>query len=360
MLNQTQLIELAKALAKADRSAPIAYSANGENYSYRDLNETFRQELNEYAKTYQSFRENKNLIFSVIEEAIDVQLPVVLQHNYEQFAEVKPFNQGDHPLFRRKINSKARAKQFITRAGLSGRYEVFKLAKTAESFEVPTSAIGGAAQIGLEEFLDGRVDFSELIDIVIEGIDELVFEEIGKALEQGIAQLPASNKVAIAGFDEAAFDELLVKASAYGTPQIYCTYEFAIRMIPQEAWRYSEDMKNELYHTGRLAMYKGHTVIIIPQGFKDESLTTKVIDPGYCWIIPSGAEVKPVKVALEGELLTREVENHDWSRDIQVYKKVGVACLMDNRVLSYTDTALQGQLTTWSLEDTVQNVVTSA
>ena len=81
------------------------------------------------------------------------------------------------------------------------------------------------------------------------------------------------------------------------------------------------------------------------------------MDPGYCWIIPSGANFKPVKVALEGGTLMREVENEDWSKDIQVYKKVGVACIMDNNILCYIDTSLLGQLTTWSLEHTVKNVV---
>ena len=71
---------------------------------------------------------------------------------YAQFAETKVFAQGDKPSFRRKVNSRMRAKQFITRVGLAGRYEVFKLGGW-ETFEVPTSAIGGAAQIGLEEFL---------------------------------------------------------------------------------------------------------------------------------------------------------------------------------------------------------------
>ena len=33
-------------------------------------------------------------------------------------------------------------------------------------------------------------------------------------------------------------------------------------MIPQEAWRYTDAMKDELNRTGRLAMYKGKNIII--------------------------------------------------------------------------------------------------
>ena len=69
--------------------------------------------------------------------------------------------------------AKRRAKQFVTKVGLAGIYEVFKL--DGKSYEVPTSAFGGAAQIGFEEFLDGRVDFADVLEIVMEGLDECVY-----------------------------------------------------------------------------------------------------------------------------------------------------------------------------------------
>lgn len=357
MLDKTNLVALAKAVAKADKSAVTAYSFNGENYSYEALNETLRNELNEIAGTPQLYRENKNVIFALIEEVMDDVLPKTVEHAYEAFAEVKQFAQGDKPIFRRKMSSKNRAKQFITRAGLAGVYEVFKLAKSQESFEVRTSAMAGAAQIGFEEFLDGRVDFAELQSIVMEGMNDLIYEEIGKALDAAVGQLPAINRVSANGFDEAAFDKLVMIGEAYGPVTIYCTSEFAVKMIPQEAWRYTEAMKDELYRTGRLAGYKGHNVVILPQGFTDETLSTKLINPGKCWIIPSGADVKPIKVAFEGGTLVDERQNADWSRDVQVYKKVGVVAMMTNDICCYTDTTLDGQMTSWNLRDSVQNIV---
>ena len=350
MLDKNNLLALMKTVAKADVSAPTSYSFNGENFSYEALNETLRRELNEYAGDYASYRENKNMIFSLIEETLDEILPKKVMKQYEAFAEVKTFAQGDKPIFRRKLTSNKRAKQFITRVGLAGRYEVFKLGKNEESFEVQTSAIGGAAQIGFEEFLDGRVDFAEVTRIIMEGMDDLIYEEIGAALKSSINQLPPVNRVAADGFDEEAFDMLLTIASAYGEPTIYCTYEFAVKLVPTEAWRYTEAMKTELWNTGRLATYKGRKVIILDQGFVDETNTEKVIDPGYCWIIPTGANTKPVKIAFEGNTLVAERENNwDWSREIQVYKKVGVVCMMTNDICVYKDTSLAGHMKDWHL-----------
>ena len=358
MLDRENLVQLMKTVAKANPAAPTAYSYKGESLSYDALNETLRKELNEYAGTYSLYRENKNLIFSIIEETLDDILPKKVIEQYDQFAEVKTFAQGDKPLFRRKLNTRNRAKQFITRVGLAGIYEVFKLGKAEEAFEVRTSAIGGAAQIGFEEFLDGRVDFAEVTQIMMEGMDELIYKEVAAALKASINQLPPANRAAVAGFDEATFDRLITIAAAYGEPTIYCTYEFAVNMIPKEAWRYTEAMKNELWNTGRLASYKGKRVVILEQGFEDETNTTKVIDPGYAWIIPTGADGKPVKIAFEGNTIVDEYTNADRSREIQVYKKVGVVCMLANNICAYVDTSLMGKMDTWSLDGVTGKVYT--
>lgn len=359
MLDRKNLVSLMKTVAKADPSAPTAYSFNGQSLSYEAMNQTLRNELNELAGTYSLYRENKNLIFSMIEETLDEVLPKKVIQQYDQFAEVKTFAQGDKPIFRRPLANRNRAKQFITRVGLAGMYEVFKLGPTeAESFEVRTSAIGGAAQIGFEEFLDGRVDFAEVTKIIMDGMDELIYKEIASALKASINQLPPANRVAANGFDEAAMDRLITIAAAYGTPTIYCTYEFAVRMIPQEAWRYTEAMKTELWNTGRLANYKGTKVIILEQGFEDETNTRKCIDPGYAWVIPTGADGKPVKVAFEGGTIVDEFNNYDRSREIQVYKKVGVTCILANNICAYCDTSLLGKMSTWDLDGVTGKVAT--
>ena len=360
MLDRTNLVALMKQVAKADPSAPVSYSFEGKNLTYEAMNETLRKELNELAGTYSLFRENKNLIYSMIEETLDEILPKKITQRYDQYAEVKTFAQGDKPVFRRPLNNtRQRAKQFITRVGLAGIYEVFKLGPSeSESFEVRTSAIGGAAQIGFEEFLDGRVDFAEVTRIVMEGMDELISKEVAAALKASVNQLPPANRVACAGFDEAAMDRLIMIAAAYGTPTIYCTYEFAVRMIPQEAWRYTEAMKTELWNTGRLAQYKGTKVVILQQSFDDETNTRKVIDPGYAWVIPTGADGKPVKIAFEGGTIVDDYVGYDRSREIQVYKKVGVVCMLANNICAYVDTSLLGKMATWELDGITGKVAT--
>ena len=342
MLERNELLKLMKATAKADRSNPVAYSFNGESLSYEALNETLRKELNELAGTFALYRENKNTIFSLIEETMDDILPKKVEEEYGKFAEVKTIAQGNSTIFWRK-HDRQRAKQFITKVGLAGIYEVFKLGKDTP-IEVQTSAIGGAAQIGLEEFLDGRADFAEVTRIVVEGIDELIYWEIGAALKEGLTQLPALNTVEVNGFDQQAFDRLLAISSAYGTPTIYCTEEFAATILPENDngtyVRWSDGMKDTIWNNGRFASYRNHVINILPQGFTDATHTTKVIDPGFCYILPGA--VKPVKVVMEGSTIVDEYVNKDRSREIQVYKKVGVGVVMTPDICVYKNTELAG------------------
>ena len=342
MLERNELVKLMKATAKADRSNPVAYSFNGENLTYEALNETLRKELNELAGTFALYRENKNTIFSIIEETMDDILPKKVEEEYMKFAEVKTIAQGNSTMFWRK-HDRQRAKQFITKVGLAGIYEVFKLGKDTP-IEVQTSAIGGAAQIGLEEFLDGRADFAEVTQIVMEGIEELIQWEVGAALKEGLTQLPALNTVKVNGFDQQAFDRLLAISSAYGTPTIYCTEEFAATILPETDngtyVRWSDNMKDTLWNNGRFASYRNHVINILPQGFTDATHTTKVIDPGYCYILPGN--VKPVKIVMEGSTIVDEYVKKDRSREIQVYKKVGVGVVMTPDICIYVNKDLEG------------------
>ena len=169
---------------------------------------------------------------------------------------------------------------------------------------------------------------SDVYDIVLEGMDEVVYKEIANALatlatSQDISQ---HNKYTNNTFNEQEMDRLIAIADAYGRATIYCTFEFATHMIPVDRWA-SNEMKQQRWDIGYYTQYKGHNVVILPQSFEDTTNATKVIDPSLAYILPTGSE-KPVKVAFEGQTLVREVPfkgNEDWSQEIQTYRKLGVA-----------------------------------
>ena len=227
-LERNSLIALAKATAKASMNPSASYDFEGKKLTFEALNDTFRNEINELASSYREYRRNKDLIFELIEVGIDEVLPQKVLQNYGQFADVKTYAQGDKPIFNIRISEDSRARatnNFVTRVGLAGRYEVFKL--DGLNYEIPTSAWGGAAQIGFEEFLDGRIQMSDVYDIVLEGMDEAVYREIAKALAEAVKSVPAVNKTTQTAFVENQMDKLIQIADVYGKATIYCTFEFA-------------------------------------------------------------------------------------------------------------------------------------
>ncbi len=352
-LELNQLVQLAKTVAKANPSAPTAYAFGDKKFGYGEMQDTLRDELNNLAGTYALYRENKNTIFSLIEQTIDDVLPQKVMEQYSQFAEIKTFNQGDKPIFTQKITQAARrrAKQFIGKVGLAGLYEVFKL--DGQSYEVTTNAVGGAAQIGFEEFLDGRVDFADVLDIVMEGIDECIYIEIEKQLHGAAQNIQASNKASKNSFVEADMDRLIGIADSYGKSAIYCTYEFAAQIVPQSGW-VSDEMRNQKWNNGYLGNYHGHQVIVMAQSYEDEKNEIKIIDPSLAYIIPTGAE-KPVKIAFEGQTIVDDYTNYDRSREIQIYKKVGVRAIFSNAICVYQNTSLNRDYTLPVPDTTIGN-----
>ena len=338
-LDKKNLIALAKVTVNANPSSPVAYSFGEDKFNYTELNDLLRTELNNLAGTYSLFRENKNTIFELMEQTMDDVLPKKVMEQYGQFADIKTFNQGDKPIFTQRITaaSKRRAKQFISRVGNAGIYEVFKL--DGKSTEIVTGTYGGAAQIAFEEFLDGRVQMADVLDIVMEGLDEQVYIEIEKALTAAAESFPAANKHTDTSFKEAEMDKLLAVADSYGQAVIYCTYEFAATMVPAEGW-VSDAMKDQKWNNGYLANYKGHKVVVLNQSFTDETNAHKVINPSIAWIIPVGAD-KPVKIAFEGQTIVRDIDNADMSKEVQVYKKFGVGVLGSNNICQYINSTLK-------------------
>lgn len=338
-LAYNELKELMLTLVHADKNKPFAYSKGGVNLSYSQLDETLSEELRNLSCDYRTYATNKLVLHSLIGEVIDDVLPARVMETYGIFANVKTFAQGVKPVFTQRITaaSKLRAKQFIGKVGLGGRFEVFKLA--GSSYEVPVNAMGGAAQISIEEFLDHKVDITDVLSIVLEGLDEAIFYEIAIQMNGGISTIQAKNKVAVAGFVEAEMDKLLAIGDGYGHCAIYCTAEFAATIAPSDT-RLSDSMKDRLWSQGYLTDYKNHVVVILPQSYEDSTNSAKCLPAGNAWIMPEGANNKPVDIAFEGESIVKDYDNRDNSMEIQIYKKVGVGVKFTPDMLVYQNTAL--------------------
>ncbi|WP_342422354.1 hypothetical protein [Paenibacillus sp. FSL E2-0178] len=309
------------------------------NFSLSDMEGALRDKFRELAPDYNTYRRNQLDIFELVQEVIDEVAPKKIEAAIGYFAQVKSYTQGERPRFRLK-KGRNNVKRFITRIGLGGVLQRVRLDQ--DFVEVATHALGGAGYVEFEQFLDGQMDWTDLINLIIDGIESEIYKEIQAALIASYSKLPASNKAVSATFDSAEMSKLITTVTAYGDKAaIICTPEFAANIVPDAKFIGDAD-RQDMRNQGYIGRFLGADVIVLPQSFADSANTTKIFDPQYAVVVPVGSapEDKIVKVVLEGQTIVDEVKNADGSKEFSAYKKVGTAVLSTNYFAMYRLTGL--------------------
>lgn len=297
-----------------------------ENIDYRAA---LRDEIKKVAGTYNLYRRNKYDVFELLQENAEEVLPSRVLDMIGAFADVRTVGQNDRIVYTVK-RGRQRGKQYVTRATAAGVYETFRLDR--DTFEVTPECIGGAGIVDFERFLDGTEDIMDIYDIILEGMLDRIFEAVAGALlaSWNDAGRPAANKKSVNGFNEATMAQLVSTVSAYGRPVIYCDMQFAAQMANTLTVGTNVKMSDEdiadIRRQGYIGTFHGTPVVVLPNSFVDEENAKQVFNPRFAFVIPAGDE-KIVKVSLVGETIMKDVENEDWSVEVQAYKKFGVAVL---------------------------------
>ena len=322
------------ALHAARGTAPAEYTAS-------NVDEALRGELAAMCSSINNFMRNRYDIYDIIIETADEVVPTKVIDVMASFAEIKTVPQGQKAIFKRGLIGRNRAKKFLTQVGLSGVYETFRLDN--ETFELGGYAIGGAAAIDFERFLDGAENMADLMDIITEGLTDAVFGEVQKALTAAAGKMySGSNKASTASFEADKMVKLVNTVKAYGgSAVIFAAPEFIAAMGADAIApnTYHDDDIDAIHKTGKIKIFRGTPVVEIPQSYTDETNTETVIDPKYAYVLPSGKE-KVVKVVFEGNTQVRDLTNADGSMEIHTYKKMGAAILTYHNWGIYENTSL--------------------
>ena len=327
------------ALHSARGTAPATYSAE-------DVNAAFTDGLKELASNYYQFMENRYTIYSILTETVDAIVPNKVIDAVGIFAEVRVANQGEKVVFKTKLGTQ-RAKKFLTRVGLSGVYETFRLDNS--TFEVPAMAIGGACSIDYERMLDGAESMAELMDIMTEGLTDSIYLEVQKTLKAALDAKgrPTKNRY-MGSWDADQMVKLINVVKAYGTgATIFASPEFVADMGPDaivpvganyQGIYHPQDI-DAIHYQGYINIFRGTPIVQFRQSFVDEQNEKTWIDPQLAYIMPTGGE-RVVKVVLEGPTQVRDWENKDGSMEIHFYKKMGAAILAHHNWAIYQNTGI--------------------
>ena len=319
-------------------------------FTIDNVNAAFADGLKEFAGSYNQFMKNRYDLYDIIIQSIDEILPRDVMASIGAFAEVQTVAQGQKAMFKKKLG-RARAKKFLTQVGLSGVYETFRL--DSDTFPVSAHAVGGGATIDFERMLDGAESLAEVVGIVTEGLTNAVFVEVHKALIAAYDNMPSTNKY-YGAWSADEMVKLMTIVRAYGSPVIFACPEFIAKMgadaiVPVTVGNstnyggvggvYSPKDIEAIHDTGFIKVFRGASIVEIPQSFVDETNTETYVDPSRAYVFPAGDE-KVVKVVLEGATQIRDHENKDNSMEVYAWKKMGCAILHHNNWCIYWNSAI--------------------
>ena len=317
-----------------------------------DVNAAFADGLKEFAGSINQFMKNRYDLYDIIVENVDEIMPKKVIDAIGRFAEVQTVAQGQKAIFKVK-KGRNRARKFLTQVGLSGVYETFRL--DSDTFELAGHAVGGGATIDFERMLDGAESLADVMAVITEGLIDAVFYEVHKCLRAAFnaSTRPAVNKYTDTIFVADKMVGLMNVVRAYGNGVvIFAPPEFIAKMGPDAIVPvgtygssypsngvYAPDDIEAIHRTGFINIFRGATIVEIPQSFIDEKNVKTWIDPQLAYIMPTGGE-KVVKVVLEGQTQIHDFQNRDNSMEVYAYKKMGAAILTHYNWAIYQNTGI--------------------
>ena len=291
--------------------------------------------------TGREIRAKEDLAFALIEEAVDAILPKKLEGVLQEFAEVRQFARDAEVLFNIEKIGKNRAKLTISKGARGGIYRAAKLDR--KYFSVDTTIQTVAVSVTLEEIILGTLSLAELYSNILEGFEEIVYKEVFNALASakpvaGYDRIGHDSPTTVKASLGSAIDKVMPYVKQYGIPTIFGSYQALTNLSnPASEWHPEMNDSAERRQYGFVQLYKGAKVVELPNYLVDNKNEKWFYDPKFVFVLPSG--VKPVKVALKGDLTLIRNNTAVGSEKWEAHKLIGVGVAMANNfaVIEVTD-----------------------
>ena len=278
--------------------------------------------------SYRNFQANKNAVFALIEEAMEVIVPKNLEQMLS-FAEIKNTNFGDTLSFTITDD-----KNFKVASVCAGNGDLRRQTILNRKLTLVPEKMGVKFYVELENLLAGRVDWNVFVDRLLKSMADEVMVRVHKALTAGYNQLGAKYKVA-GTFEEEKLIELVsrVKARTNGDVKIYGTLKALGKISNIE--KSGEIGKADMYHKGYVGKFFGTAVEELQQVIDGED--NFVLTDDLILVVPVDGE-SIVKVGIEGTPIIIEAKDGartDLSEEYTMIQSVAVAAVVSNNFGAY-------------------------
>ena len=283
---------------------------------------------------------NKAYIMALIEEVIDELLPEKLQDRIGQFAEVKQYARDAEVIFHIKGVGKRRAFLTIKKGQRGGLYQAARLDDMQMHLPIWTETVG--VYVTLEEILLGKYSLVDLMNNILDGFVERLYQQVIEALQAASTNVPSANAGSASGIDTDQLDDVIRVIAAYGRPMIMGFHSVISKInnlvsIDSANPNIPTSDLDEIKSKGYIGNYKGTPIVKLPNYIINEVTNAEwMLDESKLFILP--ANERPVKVALKGDMHIQEVPHPSGSMEQNAHKMLGVGILLYNNIGIYTDT----------------------
>ena len=328
-----------------------ANGVNADNFSLADSNTAIRKRFSEILKLPENYtqkqlrraiRNNKQLIFDVIEDTIE---------------DLRVTGWGSNPFFREYVEERNIAlgdvndfyvedDSLLTISKFSGNHHDLLRQKlgAGETFTVKTNWYGVKIYTDFELMMTGKIDWAAFVQKIYSSWDNFMNSMIYSAFMDADASVPAEfKKTGTLTADNVEALATLVSDQAGAECVIMGTRTALSKLfkILDVDW-ISNDMKQQRNTTGLVGSVNGIRLVQIPQVY-EPGTRNALIDNTKLIFMPVRADFKPIKVVNEGDAYMNEVTDRETNVDMTIeaeyMQKVGVAFVMNLNYGIYTEIA---------------------
>lgn len=289
-----------------------------------------------------AFQKNKDELFQIIEDVVDNMLTSGWESNpfFMDFVDIRNLALGD-------ANEFESVDETVLSVGkLSGdNWDIDRQRLgLGEVTRIPTYWVGLGVYEEFERVMLGRADWSRLVNAIYTAMDNYVNEVVFEAVrDAGSKFFPANSQFyKTAALDAAAHDTFIemvedVQAANKGSEVVIMGTKSALAKLKNMAdvnWIAKED-RTDNRNLGYLGIFEGTRVVEIPQVFKKNDTTQKLVKNSlgqdFLLIMPL-ADNKFVKLVYEGDPIMKETTdntvNQDMTYEVKYMTKLGVGTMM--------------------------------
>lgn len=306
-----------------------AMHVDTDKVSQKDLEEHLRKTINEQIlggmTLFQAYRRNKNLIFEIIEEVVNVVIgeDVLNSPFVNEFAEVKRRDLGD------QTEWYSEGQNYLTVATFAGNHwDTNRQAlDLGESFHLPSEWCYIHVYEELERFLLGITTLEKMTDKIYKSFNKYMSDRI--FAEFSLLGNAAPAALMANGNSEEAIGNLVDKVRAYGgfDSITIAGTRAALRKlaaaVPDKMFANSQ--KEAKAADGTIGIWEGNRLMVIEQTLKPGTFDF-ALDNNKLYIL--GGSEKPIKIEYFGDSRTLEDTtgkvNNDMTVELQIQTKFGL------------------------------------